>query len=780
MSNKIKFHSAKVKLSDAKAKQGNAKEKSSVVRPVIGRTLTVGAVSAIMGITSCFPLAATQAIAETVNGRDAVSESAGKKDVPQTAKNEVVYTKLDANGAKQGIYVVNKFQTATKTSIEDPGTYTNVTNLSTTEELSDEGGAVAFTTPEGVPFYYQGDLNPEATTLPWNVEVSYTLDGKSIAAEDLAGKSGDLDIELKITGIDDDSATADFAKSFLMQAQGTFDNDTFELDSAGDATIAEVGSQTLVTFLQLPGTDGDYHITGHVTDFSYSGWQISAMPLSLALDLNSFDTSELTDAIDELINASGRLADGAGTLSDGAEQLGAGVSALQTQGTSKVASGAQGLLTALNGQQANFEALENGSQQVADGVNTLATTLSQTLPATLSQAQQGVNGMKAQMGVIQGKMDGINQSAAGLNALSASIANHGDSLAAAMSGMQGVMGGLSGQLVTAGTDAATAASQAGAAATSAQSAQNSANAAASELQGLLDGSTLTADQEAVVRSALVHANEAATNAGSAVTSANGAAASAGSVAQTVQTAGTSAQQVMGSAAVQQLQADAQALAGDLQTLQTSAGGLMTSAHEVLSDSNALLVNADTMIGSISQNLGGLSSQMGQVTVLGTGASQVAAGAASLRNQLSAPYAADGSMTLYGGVSSLAAGSSALDVNAQTAAAGAQSVASGASQLKGALDTLRDSVSDMDQQVLEQLQEKVDEMLGKGYELHSFVAPSNTDVNEVEFVYVVAGISDTAEDEADETAGDSADHEEEATDESFFSLLGDLFTDDSKK
>ncbi|WP_159060074.1 hypothetical protein [Collinsella provencensis] len=717
----------------------NTKVKHSTVRPVIGRTLTVGAVSTIMGITSCFPFGATQAIAETLNNGSDASESAGQKQASKTAKNEVVYTKTDASGSKQGVYVVNKFQTAAETDIEDPGTYTNVTNLSTTEELSDEDGSVAFTTPEGVPFYYQGDLDAETTTLPWEVEVSYTLDGKSISAEDLAGKSGDLDMELKITGVDDDSATADFAKSFLMQAQGTFDNDTFELDDAGDATIAEVGSQTLVTFLQLPGTNGDYHIKGHVTDFSYSGWQISAMPLELALDLNSFDTSELTDAIDELINASDQLADGAGKLSDGAEQLDAGVSALQTKGTSQVASGAQGLLAALNGQQANLAALEDGSQQVADGVNVLTTTLGTSLPNTLAQAQQGVNGMKAQLGVIQGKMDAINQGAAGLSQLSTSIETHGNSLATTLTGMQTVMGGLSGELVTAGTDAATAAGQAGAAATSAQSAATSAGTVASELQGLLDGGTLTPEQEAVVRSALSHANDASTNASAAASSAGSAASSAESSAQTVQAAGESAQQAMGSDAAKKLQADAKSLAGDLQTLQTSAGGLMTSANEVLSDSNTLLANADTMIGSINQNLSGLSGQMGQITALNTGASQVAAGTASLRQQLSAPYATDGSMTLYGGVSSLAAGSSALDANAQTAAAGAQSVASGASQLESALNTLRDSVQGMDQQVLDELQGKVDEMLGKGYELHSFVAPSNTNVNEVEFVYVVAGI-----------------------------------------
>ena len=138
-----------------------------------------------------------------------------------------------------------------------------------------------------------------------------------MSPDDLAGKDGDLDIELKITGLDDDSATADFAKSFLLQAQGTFPNANLDITDSGDATVATVGDNTLVTYLLLPGTDGDYHIKGSAKDFEYSGWQISAMPLSLDVDVNDYDTSELTNASDERDSATSQLADGGSTLEDG-------------------------------------------------------------------------------------------------------------------------------------------------------------------------------------------------------------------------------------------------------------------------------------------------------------------------------------------------------------------------------------------------------------------------------------------------------------------------------
>ncbi len=49
--------------------------------------------------------------------------------------------------------------------------------------------------PEG-KFYYQGNLKTKE--MPWEIKITYYLDGKEIAAKDLAGKSGNLEIRLNI------------------------------------------------------------------------------------------------------------------------------------------------------------------------------------------------------------------------------------------------------------------------------------------------------------------------------------------------------------------------------------------------------------------------------------------------------------------------------------------------------------------------------------------------------------------------------------------------------
>ncbi|MEE1044223.1 MAG: hypothetical protein U0L51_01900, partial [Olegusella sp.] len=64
----------------------------------------------------------------------------------------------------------------------------------------------------------------------------------------------------------------------------------------------------------------------------------------------------------------------------------------------------------------------------------------------------------------------------------------------------------------------------------------------------------------------------------------------------------------------------------------------------------------------------------------------------------------------------------------------------------------------DRKVLDEVQETIDEKLGTGYQLHSFVDAGNTDVNEVQFVYVVDGVEDASDsdDAATETAADTED------------------------
>lgn len=865
-------------------------------KPSRAQRVAAGAMSTVLGISMSIPFGATAALADEVNGQATEPDATTQEGKSQTAKKEVVYTKTDATGNKSGIYVVNYWNTQAEEEVSDPGTYTQVQNLSTTDALSDEGGAVQVTTTAGAPFYYQGDLDA-STQLPWNVSLTYRLDGKVVSPDQLAGQDGDLDIELKVDSLDDDSATSDFAKSFLLQAQGTFNNDNLAMDDTDGATVATSGNNTVLTYLVLPGESGDWHIKGKATDFTYSGWQIAAMPLDLAVDINDYDTSQLTDAAGELEDGTSQLADGAAALkaglsqlddgassaptgsnklADGAAQLAdgtaqavsgsasaaaggsqvasgasdlyAGLGKLQSQGTSQVAAGAAGLKASLDAKADDFVQLQNGAYLVYQGVDTTYTTLSQTLPGTLAETSKELATAKTTLGDISGKMKTISGTLSKLP--TDTITTQGEAVAADLQGLSalGNVSSVGTQLTTIGQNvgaaaqsAGSAAKDAGTAAKSAKSASDDAEAVATALKSI-DTAGMTDAQKKAIADAATKAGTVATEAGTAATNASTAAQSAQTSAVTLvgkdQKSGvvgdltavgstlSAAQQAVSADSQAKLKTDTATLVGTLTALQSTASGLTTTATEATNKANGLIDSSTTMVTNLQTQMTGMSSQVSDLKKLDDGAKSLYNGTKELTDSLTTVQTdANGTPTsIYGAASALASGSATVDKNVKDnvipgakklavgASAlstgldtlssgstqlndGAKQVASGSSQLSSGLSTLKDgtasaydgsvqlsdgateladAVSGIDQKVLDEVQDTIDEKLGKNYALHSFVDPSNTNVEEVQFVYVVSGVSTD-----DSSSNQKASDDSSTQDQSFADRLGALFSDDKK-
>lgn len=312
--------------------------------------------------------AVAMGLAGTLAMPGAAWAAGGSADASPAEKDEVVYVKAGADGATQGVYVVNVFDTAAAATVDDPGRYTRVKNLTTDDELVQRDGAVQVKTLSGEPFYYQGDLDA-ATVLPWDIELSYYLDGRKTDPQALAGATGEVRIVLDVKARTDASAAgvSDFAQSCLLQAQGTFSEESFGIEDEGDATVARAGSNALVTCLVLPGESATFEITGQARGFEYAGWQISALPLSMAIDLASQDTSELSEQTGELEDATGQLADGASSLEDGLGSLADGSEVLAS-GADDVAAGASKLAGGSNDVAAGAHELQKGVAAAVDGV----------------------------------------------------------------------------------------------------------------------------------------------------------------------------------------------------------------------------------------------------------------------------------------------------------------------------------------------------------------------------------------------------------------------------
>lgn len=503
------------------------------------------------------------------------------------SKDEIVYAKTAADGATSGVYVVNVFDSDEALQVQDPANYTEVENLTTSDTLQQQNGTVAVSAQAGVPFYYQGTMD-SSVQLPWDISVKYYLNGEEKTAEELSGANGLLKVVLDVQPATEGDA-ADFAGSYALQAQGTFSQDTFAVVDAGDATVAHSGSNEVATCLVLPGESATFEITGVARNFSYDGWQIAGMPLSLAVDVASGDTSQLSDATKELENATARLSSGASELSDGASAV--------SDGAAKVATGANQLSSGVDAAVAGLGKLSDSGKTVAQGWKQVS--------AGIERAVQGVASLKA-----------------GSDAFKAGLKSSADTYAAAASAAQSALAAYR---------------------------QNP-----------------TEENFAAVSNALAAMDKAAQ-----------------SMAKTSGASG--AYQALTGVQSQYAQ-----VAEGIDALAAAGGDLASGSSAFDEGLSAYLAGADEASAASSQ--------------LQSGAAQVANGA-------------------------------------QSVSSATNELASGASELSGGSATLAESTNGMDQKIIDQLQQAIDEKLGQDFTPHSFVVPSNTNVDAVQFVYVVGGVEE---------------------------------------
>lgn len=186
--------------------------------------------------------------------------------------------------------------------------------------------------------YDQQNLEKE---LPVDMKITYTLDGKEITPEELAGQSGRVTMHFAYTNRQKESVLAGNARKelyvpFAVLTGTVLDHEKFTNVEVTNGKAVDDGDRTLVMGVALPGLKEnldvdsrdvdipDYvEITADVTDFEL------AMTMSVAtsevfrdLDLDEVETlDDLENSMDDLQDAMGKLMDGSGELYDGVQEL---------------------------------------------------------------------------------------------------------------------------------------------------------------------------------------------------------------------------------------------------------------------------------------------------------------------------------------------------------------------------------------------------------------------------------------------------------------------------
>lgn len=225
-------------------------------------------------------------------------------------KEEVIYIMTDALGNVTDMEAVNIFSGG---AVTDYGDYSAVKILNTTDSITQDGDKITFSS-DSDKVYYQGTMKD--TAIPWDISIRYFMDGKEYSAEDIAGKSGALEIHFTVTK--NENCKGSFYEDYALQASFTFDTDICKNIVGSGATIANVGSDKQLTYTILPDKGIDTVIKADVTDFEMDSAAINGVRLNMDINV---DDSELTDKVDEIVSVVGDLNDGASEVRDGTGKL---------------------------------------------------------------------------------------------------------------------------------------------------------------------------------------------------------------------------------------------------------------------------------------------------------------------------------------------------------------------------------------------------------------------------------------------------------------------------
>lgn len=678
-------------------------------------------------------------------------------------KEEVIYCMLDNEGSVTGLYAVNSFAGG---DIVDYGTYTNIRNLTTTDEILVDGDRIIVHT-DAAKLYYQGDL--ETKDIPWTFDISYKLDGQKYEPEELAGKSGKLELTISIT--ENPACDPSFFDGYALQATVTLDTKLCDNISAEDATIANVGSTKQLSYIILPGKEKDINISADVKDFEMDEITINGMKLDLSMDIDDSKitdkVSELQDAVTSLKDGASDLKDGAGDLKDGANNLKDGAIKLW-DGTNDLEDGAVKLNDGAKSVYDGSTALNSGAASLQKGVTSLNTGIKniQTALTALNGQSESLNAGSMEvlnaLKLIQSSLSNVSTNAEDISKLvtaSTQISSGMDSLVVGLQTLDGNIGTYYDTLAAAGI---TDVNDYIAKHNQTISALNITNTQRTLYQAYTTSGTEgviqklaelaeSSDSEALT---LYQQFAAAGNDTAVITNYLSAAGSLISIETLLQadvsyiagsntlisgidsTLDTTNGQLMTGAL--SLQSNYKEFDKNIQSLETTLSTLATNMASLKAGINTLVENYSTLdsgiqsyTGTVRQISEGCNELYKGALSLTSGTDELAKGTKSLMDGTLVLY--NGSDTLKDGTTELKKGAKELTDGTKELANGSKLLADGTNELKDGTEEFYSETENMDTEISDTIDDTVNELTGKSVETISFISDKNTNTSSVLFV-----------------------------------------------
>ena len=352
-------------------------------------------------------------------GSLAVSSS-GTRPVTPGQKNETVYVDTDAAGKVNDIIVSVHLKTpADAKRLKDVSNLDSVTSITPGANPAIDGETITWQTG-GEDVYYQGT---SLSALPVECTFSYTLGGKGISPDDLAGKSGKVSISASFTNFDRhmeriNGSLEELFTPFTMLTMIELPADHFSDIGVDNGKIIDRGDTVMVVGFGLPGLSGSLNIedatlgisdsftvTATVKDFELDAVTTIALPgILTAGDIGDMDLDSLQSDLNELDNGGKELGDAAAAFSSGMADFDRSLTSY---------------IDGIDGVEAGLSELTGGIPEISDASDDLHAG-AQELADALDAAAGNTDGLGEVHGQIASLAD-LSASLSGLSGLLASL-----------------------------------------------------------------------------------------------------------------------------------------------------------------------------------------------------------------------------------------------------------------------------------------------------------------------------------------------------------------------
>lgn len=355
-------------------------------------------------------------------------------------KKETSYLILNADGSVQEQITSDWLHSDDGfDAVTDESDLSDIQNLKSDVMPEQSGNTLKWTTDE-TDIYYQGKNSAQA---PVGVSIEYTLDGKTVTADELKGQSGHLVATVKLTNNTGEEVTVNGKKRtvytpFFTVAAAVLPSENFKNITTEHGLVESDSKTQVACYLAMPGMKeavsdllpdsfdklddlmlDTLTLEADVTDCTVPTFLFAAAPSLSDLDLDEVsdelgDTmDELTDAIDQLKDGSGALDDAVGTLVESLDtfassysQFDAGVNSA-LNGTQTLANGTENLLENAQLLATKTGELSLGAIQLQNSTAQLAGVMNQQLVPGLVEASEKKTALEDKMTELSGKLETV-------------------------------------------------------------------------------------------------------------------------------------------------------------------------------------------------------------------------------------------------------------------------------------------------------------------------------------------------------------------------------------